>query len=134
MVNFNKNKSSKYNVVCSTLSMPDKRGGSCKCHLQFDQSTTNQSTDHRATNETFKTTRGLLNCSSKYIAYLMKYKVRTSCFPYTRCAEKPLGSKNFKSVHCKFRNAFFNNKSTMGLKQQKFHRHFCQEGHSGIDD
>ena len=41
---------------------------------------------------------------------------------------------NYKSAHRKYRTLFFENKSTKGIQQQKFHSHYCKESHSGIED
>ena len=67
-----------------------------------------------------------------YVLYMKEYKVCASHISYIGSAKTAFRESlnSYKSAHCKFRNAFFNSKSTKILKQQKLHRYFCQEGHS----
>ena len=43
---------------------------------------------------------------------------------------------NYKSVHRKYRNQFFSDKrgNKTSICQEKFHKHFCGDGHTGIED
>ena len=77
-----------------------------------------------------------LNSNSKYVVYLIAFKVCASRFSNTGSTKKAFReglSEQFKK-HRKFRNEFFKNKSKKGLNQQKFHTQFCQKTYSRIDD
>ena len=72
------NKSLKDHLVHSVLPMPGKEKGSCKPYVnrcQISNSIEETSTfSHSTTNETFKITKGYLNCNSKYAVYLIESK------------------------------------------------------------
>lgn len=148
-VGFSNGKSLKSILVKSTLpkleSEENKRYGCVTCgggkgrpcevckHIR----TTTNFTSH-VTKETFKIEKGPLNCNSTNVVYLVECKV---------CGLQNVGStvtkyrarlNNYKSVHRKFRSQATKEKSKSGYKvtifQEKFHEHFCDGDHSGIDD
>ena len=81
-----------------------------------------------ACQETFKIQKGLLNCDSEKVLYLLKCNV---------CGEVPYVGK----TKTKFRYMFNNYKSkqrvfrkgNQKVPQKRFHAHYCLDGHSGID-
>ena len=84
----------------------------------------------------FKIEKGPLNCNSELVVYLVNCKV---------CGIQNVGStvnkyrtrfNNYKSVHRKFRNQTTkgHSKGKQAFCQEKFHKHFCSDGHSGIED
>ena len=103
--------------------------------------------------ENFTIEKGLLNCNSELVVYLISCKV---------CGIQNVGStktkfrtriNNYKSVHRKVRTKSFgeqsqnraratsrNNNTNLQTKketkycQEKFHQHFCEVGHKGITD
>lgn len=99
----------KDHLVCSILSITDKKGGSCKCHwnrFQICNLTEETATfSHRTTDEAFK---------------IKKVKVYSPSFVYTRNGKLDLREhlNEYKNLHhCKCRKAFVNNKRTNALQQ-----------------
>ena len=82
----------------------------------------------KACGETFKIQSGILNCSSQKVVYLFKCRI---------CGESPY----FGKAKTKFRARFNNYKSAhrsyrkkRKVSQQRFHEHYGQHSHNGIDD
>ena len=82
-----------------------------------------------ACQETFKIQKDPLNCDSKKVLYLFKYKV-CGGVPYVGKAKTKFRYRfnNYKSKHRAFR------KGNQKVPQKRFHAHYCLDGHSGIDD
>ena len=79
----------------------------------------------KACDETFKIQSAILNCNSHKVVYCLK------------CGEAPYVSK----IKTKFRAKFNNYKSAHRshrkkgkVSQQRFHEHYRQQSHNGIDD
>ena len=82
----------------------------------------------KACGETFKIQSGLLNCNSQKVVYLLKGRI---------CGEDPYVGK----AKTKFRARFKNYKGThrsyrkkRKVSQQRFHEHYGQHNHNGIND
>ena len=82
-----------------------------------------------ACQETFKIQKGLLNCDSEKVLYLLKCNVCGEV-PYVGKAKTKFRYRfnNYKSKHRAFR------KGNQKVPQKRFHAHYCLDGHSGIDD
>ena len=82
-----------------------------------------------ACQETFKIQRGPLNCDSKKVLFLLKFKVCRGVSyvgkPKTKFCYR---FSNYKSKHKAFR------KGNQKVPQKRFHAYYCLNGHSGIDD
>ena len=84
----------------------------------------------------FDIRKGVLNCNSTNVIYLMQCKV---------CALQYVGStinkfryrfNNYKSKHTQYRYKFSNSTLQTGnlIQQASFHSHFCQSDHNGLSD
>ena len=82
-----------------------------------------------ACGETFKIRTGQLNCNTEKVLYLLKCKICNEA-PYVGKAKTKfrLRFNNYKSKHRSFR------KGNTNVPQKRFHTHYTQEGHEGIND
>ena len=94
-----------------------------------DHITTTNTFTTKAYGEVFKIQSGPLNCDSKKVLYLLRYKIYDDT-PYAGKAktEFHLRFNNYKSKHRFFR------KGKKNVPQKRFHSHYAQDCHRGIDD
>ena len=100
-----------------------------KTWLVCDSISTTTTFTTEACQGTFKIQKGPLNCDSKKVLYLLKWRM---------CGEVPYVGK----AKTKFRYRFNNYKSKHGtfrevnqkVTQKHFHAHYFLDSHSGIDD
>ena len=164
MVGFSNGKSLKNILVRALLPKldPSENENGCvkcgkpKCEVCQNLISTKEFTSTH-TGEKFKIQKGPLNCSSKNVVYLITCKV---CKIQNVGSTKGLYRKrfnNYKTVHKKVREKVLGEvreKSNRGrpkkkgesatekkntafekkFAQEKFHNHFCQNGHRGIED
>ena len=141
IVGFKNNKSLKGHLVNSSLkhiSLNDGKSQKCNgnrcdvCSLIQETSVFSKYDD----TENFDIRKGPLDCNSKYVVYQIECNVCSDSFPYIGSTITKFRTRinNYKSAHKKFRKAFFNGESVKGIQQHKFHKHYCQEDHSGIND
>ena len=135
VVGFSNGKSIKDHLVRAVLPKLDKKGGSepCgkkKCQVCDYISTTDHFTT-KACGETFKIEDGPLNCDSEKVLYLLKCNVCEEEAPYVGKAYTKfrLRFNNYKSKHRSFRKG--NNKK---VPQKRFHNHYSQHDHEGINN
>ena len=83
----------------------------------------------KACGEVFKIQSGLLNCNSEKAFYLLRRKICDDT-PYVGKAKTKfhLRFNNYKSKHRSFR------KWKQNVPQKRFHSHYVQDCHKGIDD
>ena len=95
----------------------------------------------RDTDETFNILKRLLDCNSNNVIYLSECKQCQYRFPYVGSTETKFRYRinNYNSTHTKSRKKYVEkhvaiaiNKSE--LKQNLFHKHYCSEGHRGIEN
>ena len=108
-----------------------KPGETCgkKTYLVCNSIGTTKTFTTEACGENFKIQSCPLNCNSEKVVYFLKCKV---------CGDAPYVGKtktkfryrlnNHKSKHRAFR------KGKRKILQQRFHDHYCLDGHLGIDD
>ena len=140
LVGFKNNKSLKGLLVNSCLKNLEREGGSQKCNgriceiCNLIQETSTFSKNDES--EKFDIVKGPLNCNSKYVIYQIECGVCHSHFPYIGSTKTSfrMSLNNYKSAQRKYRKKFFNNESVKGIQQHKFHSHYCNDKHSGIDD
>ena len=133
VVGFRNGKSLKDHLVRAALPKIEKTGGSEPCGKKSCQvcdsiSTTNSFTTE-ACGEEFKIQDGPLNCDSDKVLYLLKCKVCNDA-PYVgkSYTKFRLRFNNYKSKHRAFR------KGNQKVPQKRFHSHFMQTNHEGIND
>ena len=82
----------------------------------------------KACGETFKIQSGVLNCNSQKVVYLLKCRICGEA-PYVGKAKTKFRARfnNYKSAHRSYRKK-------RKLSQQRFHEHYVQRSHNGIDD
>ena len=91
---------------------------------------------NRDRTKTYQIRQGPLDCNSKFVIYLLECKV---------CGKQNCGStetlfryrfNNYKSKFRKYHSMFVKGTLDQGEKveQASFHRHFCEEGHHGMED
>ena len=81
--------------------------------------------------ETFDIRKGILNCSSNLVVYLIECK---SCYKqYVGSTITPFRSRfnNYKTGARKVSKVY---PKKYNVYQEQFHRHFNYEGHNGIED
>ena len=95
----------------------------------------------RDTDETFNIMKGPLDCNSNHVIYLFECKQCQYCFPYEGSTKTKLRYRinNYKSTHRKFRKKYVEKDLAIiikksELKQKLFHKHYCSEGHPGIEN
>ena len=78
--------------------------------------------------EKFKIKSGILNCSSQKVVYLLKCGICGEA-PYVGKAKAKFRTRfnNYKSVHRSYRKKH-------KVSQKRFHEHYGQRSHNGIDD
>ena len=83
----------------------------------------------KACGEVFKIQSGPLNCNSEKVLYLLRCKICDDT-PYVGKAKTKfrLRFNNYKSKHRSFR------KGKQNVPQKRFHSHYIQDCHRGIDD
>ena len=70
-----------------------------------------------------------MNCDSKKVLYLLKWKVCGGVLYVGKSKTKfRYRFNNYKSKHRAFR------KGNQKVPQKRFHAHYCLDGHSRIDD
>ena len=94
----------------------------------------------RYTDKTFKILKGPFDCNSNHVIYLSECKQCQYRFPYigstkTKCRYR---INNYKGTHGKFRKKYVEKYLAIvikksELKQKLFHKHYCSEGHQGIE-
>ena len=133
VVGFRNGKSLKDYLVRAKLPKLDESGRCEPCGkktcLVCDSISTTTTFTTEACQETFKIQKDPLNCDSKKVLYLFKYKVCGGA-PYVGKAKTKFlyRSNNYKSKHRGFR------KGNQKFPQKRFHAHYCLDDHSGIDD
>ena len=82
----------------------------------------------KACGETFKIQSGILNCNSQKVLYLLKCRICGEA-PYVGKAKTKFRARfnNYKSAHRSYRKK-------CKVSQQRFHEHYGQHSHNGIDD
>ena len=82
----------------------------------------------KACGETFKIQSGILNCNSQKVVYLLKCRICGEA-PYVGKAKTKFRARfnNYKSAHRSYRKK-------RKVSQQRFHEHYGQHSHNGIDD
>ena len=100
-----------------------------KTCLVCESASTTTTFTTKACRETFKIQKGLLNCDSKKVLYLLKCKACGE-ISYVGKAKTKFRYRlnNYKSKHRAFR------KGNQKVPQKRFHAHYCLDGLSGIDD
>ena len=100
----------------------------CFCFVISDYICDTDTFTTKACRKTFKIQSGILNCNSQKVVYLLKCRI---------CGEAPYVGK----AKTKFRARFNNYKSARRsyrkkrkVSQQRFHEHYGQHSHNGIDD
>ena len=79
--------------------------------------------------EVFKIQSGPLNCYSEKVLYLLKCKICDDTLYVGKAKTKfPLRFNNYKSKHRYFR------KGKQNVPKKRFHSHYVQDCHIGIDD
>ena len=135
VVGFRNGKSLKDHLVRAVLPKINKSFGSEPCGKSRCQvcnyiSTTDRFTT-KTSGETFKIKDGPLNCDSDKVLYLLKCNVCDEEAPYVgkSYTKFRLRFNNYKSKHRSFRKG--NNKQ---VPQKRFHSHYSQHDHDGIDN
>ena len=133
IVGFRNGKSLKDYLVRAALPKMDNAGGSepCgkgTCQVCDNIITTNTFTT-KACEEVFKIPSGPLNCNSEKVIYLLRCKICDGT-PYVGKAKTKfrLRFNNYKSKNRSFR------KGKQNVPQRRFHSHYIQDYHRGIDD
>ena len=82
----------------------------------------------KACGETFKIQSRVLNCNSQKVVYLLKCGICGKA-PYVGKAKTKFRARfnNYKSAHRSYRKK-------RKVSQQRFHEHYGQHSHNGIDD
>ena len=82
----------------------------------------------KACGETFKIQSRVLNCNSQKVVYLLKCEICGKA-PYVGKAKTKFRARfnNYKSAHRSYRKK-------RKVSQQRFHEHYGQHSHNGIDD
>ena len=82
----------------------------------------------KACGEIFKIQSGILNCNSQKVIYLLKCRICGEA-PYVGKAKTKFRARfnNYKSGHRSYRKK-------RKVSQQRFHEHYGQHSHNGIDD
>ena len=82
----------------------------------------------KACGEIFKIQSGILNCNSQKVIYLLKCRICVEA-PYVGKAKTKFRARfnNYKSGHRSYRKK-------RKVSQQRFHEHYGQHSHNGIDD
>ena len=78
--------------------------------------------------ETFKIQSVVLNCNSQKVAYLLKYRI---------CREAPYFGKaktKFRARFNNYKSAHWSCRKKRKVLQQRFHEHYGEHSHNGIDD
>ena len=95
----------------------------------------------RDTDETLNILKGRLDCNSNHVIYLLECKQCQYHFPYVNSTKTKFRYRinNNKSTHTKLRKKYIEKDLAMiikksELKQNFFHKHYCSEGHQGIDN
>ena len=133
IVGFRNGKSLKDYLVRAKLSKLEESGRCEPCGektcLVCDSVCTTTTFTTEACQETFKIQKGPLNRDSEKVLCLLKCKVYGEV-PYVGKAKTKFRHRfnNYKSKHKPFR------KGNQKVPQQRFHTHYCLDGHSGIDD
>ena len=133
VVGFRNGKSLKDYLVRAKISKPGESGRSEPCGkktcLVWDSISTTTTFTTEACQETFKIQKSPLNYDSEKVLYLLKCKVCGEV-PYVGKAKTKLCYRfnNYKSKHKVFR------KSNQKVPQERFHNHYCLDGHSRIND
>ena len=133
IVGFRNGKSLKDYLVRAKLSKLEESGRCEPCGektcLVCDSVSTTTTFTTEACQETFKIQKGPLNRDSEKVLCLLKCKVYGEV-PYVGKAKTKFRHRfnNYKSKHRPFR------KGNQKVPQQRFHTHYCLDGHSGIDD
>ena len=163
LVGFSNGKSLKNILVRAVLPKPtplknekgSRKCGKAKCEICDLIVETNDFTS-KTTGETFEIQKGPIDCDSSKVVYLISCKVcgtqnvgstktiyRTRCNNYksvqASVREKILGEKRPETKRGRPRkeNKTPTKRSKNFVKkyaQEKFHQHFCQEGHKGVPD
>ena len=134
-----------------------KKCGKTNCEVCHNLVSTNEF-ESTTTGEKFKIQKGPLNCNSEKVVYLITCKVCRKQNVGSTEPEYRDRFNNYKSVQRKVREKILgekpkptkqgrprkNNDEKMTSKakkklekkfaQEKFHNHFCQKGHKGIED
>ena len=110
-------------------------GGRCKVCNHIKETNSFHS---NVTKDNFSIEKGPLNCNSNHVVYLVDCKV---------CGKQNVGStktkfrtrfNNYKSVHRKYSLQTSDKDNELAKRdkiyQEKFHKHFCQNDHKGIED
>jgi hypothetical protein len=108
---------------------------SCKVCDHIKETTTFIS---NVTNESFTIRKGPLDCNSKFVVYLVNCKVCSIQNVGSTITKYRIRMNNYKNVHRKYRLRWLEGKPERVKEgiicQEKFHKHFCSEGHTGIGD
>ena len=95
----------------------------------------------REIDEKFNILKQPFDCNSNHVIYLFKYKRCQYRFPYVGKTKTKFRYRinNYKSTHRKFRKKYVNKDLAIvikksELKEQLFHKHWCSEGHQGIEN
>ena len=82
----------------------------------------------KACGEIFKIQSGILNCNCQKVVYLLKCRICDES-PYVGKAKTKFRARfnNYKSAHRSYRKK-------RKVLQQRFHEHYGQHSHNGIDD
>ena len=133
IVGFRNGKNIKDYLVRAVLPKADNVGGSEPCGKRTcqvcDHITTTNTFTTKACEEVFKIQSGPLNCNSEKVLYLLRCKICDDT-PYVGKAKTTfrLQLNNYKSKHQSFR------KGKQNVPQKRFHSHYVQHYHKGIDD
>ena len=120
-------------LVRAALPKTDNTGdskpcGKGTCHVCDHIITTNTFTT-KACGEVFKIQNGPLNCKSEKVLYLLRCKICDDT-PYIGKAKTKFCPRfnNYKNKRQSFQ------KGKQNVTQKRFHSHYIQDCHSGIDD
>ena len=107
-----------------------RRSGSCEkgnCQV-CDFICNNNNFNTKACGEILKIKSGILDCNSPKVVYLLKCRV---------CGEAPYAGKaktNFRARFNNYKKVHRSYKIKRKVSQQRFHEHYGQHSHNGIDD
>ena len=132
VVGFRNGKSLKDHLVRAKLpnfEIPGRSGSCWKENCQVCDFICNTDTfSTKACGETFKIQSGILNCNFQKVVYLLKCRI---------CGEAPYVGKaktKYKARFNKYKCAHRSYRRKRNVSQQRFHQHYGQHGHNGIDE
>ena len=134
-IGWRKPKSLKDHLVSAKVkcepSSDNKSAPCCRSRCQICPFMETKTFQNKDKSETFDIRKGILNCSSNLVVYLIECK---SCSKqYVGSTITPFRSRfnNYKSGARKVSKVY---PKKCNVYQEQFHRHFNYEGHNGIED